>query len=149
MSGHWSLSSWSRDFQTPEDHSSAGNLLGLQVPRTWHWDPPGCWTLTLHPELTRHMHVHWCAKIHFGFNTPCWPICLQEGLMTETDSVRGHLSQINDHQIWVKKILISRLLRNTSLKRERKRERTKQAYLLNHERNKFTNADKFLLISLQ
>lgn len=69
--------------------------------------------------------------------------------MTETDSVRGHLSQINDHQIWVKKILISRLLRNTSLKRERKRERTKQAYLLNHERNKFTNADKFLLISLQ
>lgn len=65
VSGQQSLGSWSRNFQTPEDHISAGNLLALQVPRTWCWEPPGCWTLTLYPGLPRHMRVHWCAKIHF------------------------------------------------------------------------------------
>lgn len=150
---HLSEKFWARDLCLLEQWlSGAQRWQQLGEPpeavstRTQFWEPPGCWTLTLHPCLMccKNMHQFWHYMLRILLANTFTRCPHGRGRLSK----QGSLSQISCHQTRVLKILISSVLRNTSLKRERKRERTKQAYLLNHERNKSTNADKFLLISL-
>lgn len=148
---HLSEKFWARDLCLLEQWlSGAQRWQQLGEPpeavstRTQFWEPPGCWPFI----------PVWCvARTCINFGITCSGPFLANTFTRCPHgrgrlSKQGSLSQISCHQTRVLKILISSVLRNTSLKRERKRERTKQAYLLNHERNKSTNADKFLLISL-
>lgn len=138
--------SWSSGFQVPKDGSSWGSLLRL-------WAPGLSFGSLLDAGHWPFIPV-WCvARTCINFGITCSGPFLANTFTRCPHgrgrlSKQGSLSQISCRQTRVQKILISSVLRNTSLKRERKRERTKQAYLLNHERNKSTNADKFLLISL-